>query len=380
MKTPIFLTIGLALLAATALPCQAQTPASPAAAPPPETSSAVAPAPAAAPARPPGFTLPEGPPLETRVFEIPQDFLSKGSTSTEPSAPVPPPSWKTVFEHLGIEFTAPGAKVIKGPGRWEVTMTNTSEQLHNTDTVLNQRFGVGIPHQGQVRVEVFSLPPLAAWKALIAHPKEAELHTWLDSELTKPGSGVKLERHSLTIVRASQKSLTQSIADIPYASHFLPGLMPQTLSLPAPAAVPTAPSTGSQSTANTSSASASASAAAPTTPTPDIRPLPTPNAFIRRQTGDKFDVELSFLDDPPTVVDLNLAAETSRRLGIIKLGLHGNIHQPAWQTQKTTAQAAGFIGKPMLISTFSPPVNTGVPGGNTLDRTWLLFVTVTEPE
>ncbi|MDB6070157.1 MAG: hypothetical protein JWL81_1328 [Verrucomicrobiales bacterium] len=278
----------------------------------------------------------------------------------------------TVFEQLGIEFTAPGAKVIKGPGRWEVTMTNTSEQLDNADAVLNQRFGVGKPHQGQVRVEVFSLPPLAARKALIAHPKEAELHTWLDSELTKPGSGVKLERHSLTIVRAGQKSQTQSIVEIPYASSFRPGLVPQTLSLPAPAAAPTSPPPGSPGNANISSA--------PATAAPDVRPLPTPGDFLRHQTGDKFEVELSFFDDPPTVVDLNLAAETSRRLGILKLGLHHDIHQPAWQTQKAATQAAGIIGKPMLISTFSPPVNTGVPGGNTEDRTWLLFVTVTEPE
>ena len=38
------------------------------------------------------------------------------------------------------------------------------------------------------------------------------------------------------------------------------------------------------------------------------------------------------------------------------------------------------VGQPALVSTFSPPTNTGVPGGNKSDRVWLLFVTVTRPQ
>jgi hypothetical protein len=75
-------------------------------------------------------------------------------------------------------------------------------------------------------------------------------------------------------------------------------------------------------------------------------------------------------------VDLNLSPETTRRLGIAKFGLRQDIYPPLYATQKCYVQALADLGRPILVSTFSPPVNTGVPGGNTVERTWLLFVTV----
>ena len=90
-------------------------------------------------------------------------------------------------------------------------------------------------------------------------------------------------------------------------------------------------------------------------------------------------MELTFLDGLKSV-DLNLAPETTRRVGIAKFGLREDVYQPIYETQKCSAQASGLIGQPMLVSTFSPPVNTGVPGGNKVESTWLLFVTVKEPE
>ena len=90
-------------------------------------------------------------------------------------------------------------------------------------------------------------------------------------------------------------------------------------------------------------------------------------------------MELTFSTDG-RFVDLNLTPETTRRVGIVKFGLLKDIFQPAYETQKFAGQTSGAVGHPLLLSTFSPPVNTAVPGGNKVDRVWLLFVTVKLPE
>lgn len=340
MKILSLFTSGTALLLFGGQPSPAQNQPSP------------PPAPVASPATPP---IPDGPPLETRVFEVMPDFLSKGSGPTDPADPFASdprnvrPTYKTVLEQLGIEFTAPGSKVSHGPGRREITITNTKEQLDNVDSILNTGFGAGPPRQIQIHLEVFSLPPLTARKALMTNPKETGLYAWLDTELSKPDSSVKLERHSITIVRGGQRSKTEGINEITGATKFLTGPTPH-------------------------STSPSSSAAASTTFS-----IATPQAFVTRNAGDTFEVEMTLGDDGRSV-DLNMAPETTSRLGIVKSGPPHDIPQPVYQTQKFAGQASGLIGQPMLISTFSPPVNTGVPGGHKEDRTWLLFVTVQEPE
>ena len=342
---------GAVLLLLSGLACHAQNPQTP--------PSAQLPGPTTSP-------IPDGPPLETRVFEIWPDFLSKGSGQSDPNDPFvadsPPakPTFKVVLEQLGIEFTTPGSKVIRGPGRNEITVTNTKEQLHNTETVLYQKFGQGPPRQGQVHLEVFSMPPLVARKSLLAHPKESDLYTWIEAELAKPDSSVKLERHSITIVRGGQKAKNEGINEIPHPTEFDPPAIPQNVSLPVAATSTTTPTNNA-------------------TYAPWPRTEPKPDSIEFRNAGDTFEVELTFGDDGKTV-DLNLAPGTSRRVGIAKSGLQEDVYQPIYETQKCTAQASGLIGQPMLISTFSPPVNTSVPGGNEVDRTWLLFVTVKQPE
>ncbi len=351
MKILSFFAPGIVMLVLSCLPCRAQTPETPPPAPIPRSTTT---------------PIPDGPPLQTRIFEVLPDFLSKGSGPSSPDDPFasdPPPvkiTYKLVLEQLGIEFTAPGSKVSPGPGRWEITVTNTTEQLDNLDSVINTRFGPGPPRLIQVHLEVFSMPPLTARKALIAHPKESELHAWLDTGLAKPDSSVKLERHSITIVRGGQKSKTEGIDEIPRPTKFTPGQIQQNITLPAAIASP-ATSVGNAIFA------------------PRPRTEPTPQSFESHNAGDTFEVEMTLGDDGKSV-DLNLAPETTRRLGIVKLGLREDLYQPVFQTQRSSAQASGIIGQPMLLSTFSPPVNTGVPGGNTVDRTWLLFVTVKELE
>jgi hypothetical protein len=341
MKTRIPFAAALAGLALGALPCPAQTP------------EATPPAPSA-PGTPP---VESSQVLQTRTFKVPPDFLSKGSgPADEPSVSGRPAkaTVQDVLEQLGVEFNAPGsnASIVTGPILRKIVVTNTQEQLDNTLSILPQPETVP---QGLVHLEVFSLPPLTARKALIAHPKEADLYAWLDVELAKPVPIVRLERHSITIVRGGQKAKTEAINEIPHPTKFDAPKVPQSISLPV-AAAPTA------ATGNATYASWPHTG-------------PKPDSFEFRHARDTFELELTFLDGLKSV-DLNLAPETIRRLGIAKFGLQEDVYQPIYETQRSTVQASGRLGHPILISTFSPPVNTGVPGGNTVECTWLLFVTV----
>jgi hypothetical protein len=263
-----------------------------------------------------------------------------------------------VLEQLGINFTAPGSEASFDPKSSTVTMKNTVEQLDSLETVLNQMKTPVL--QGQVHVEVFSLPPLTARKALIAHPKESDLYAWLDAELAKPDGTVKLERNTITIVRGGQKSKTEGIDEIPYPTHFTTHEIPQNISLP-----------------NAATSTTTVASDATFAPWPHI--CPTPKFIDLWNAGDTVEMELTFGHEGKTV-DLNLAPQTLRRVGIVKWGLHQEIYQPVLETQKVSSQVSGWVGQPIFVSTFSPPINTGVPGGNKVDRTWLLFVTVTKPE
>ena len=339
MKTILYFTSALAMFGLSSLPCHAQTP---------ETIP---------PALNPATTQVENHQvLKFRKFQVPADFLSKGSPSTGDQSSSAEPTAKAVLESLGIAFDTPGSIASFYPRSALLVMTNTAEQLDNMDAVLSQTM-IDTVLQGLVHLEVFSMPPLTARKALIAHPKENDLYTWIEAELVNPDSAVKLERHTITFVRGGQRAKTEGIDGIPRPTQFDPPTVPQSISLPVAAAAPAG---------NTDFA---------TLP----HPGPKPQSFAIRNTGDTFELELTFLDGLKSV-DLNLAPETTRRVGIAKFGLREDVYQPIYETQKCSAQASGLIGQPMLVSTFSPPVNTGVPGGNKVESTWLLFVTVKEPE
>jgi len=342
MKTRIPFAAALAGLALGALPCQAQTP------------EATPPAPSA----PAAATGVKSQTLETRTFKVPPDFFGeKAEFSVDPLASKHSVNRNTqaVLERLGIDFETPGATASFQFTISEITVTNTPEQLDNVKSLITS-CGPDAVRQGRVHLEVFSLPPFTARKALIAHPKEADLYAWLDAELAKPDPIVKLERHSITVVRGGQKAKTEAIDEIPHPTEFDAPKMPQSIGLPV-ASAPTSTPTGNATFA----------------PWPHAGPKP--DSIETRNAGDTFEVEITIPDDGKTV-DLNLAPETVRRVGIAKFGLREDIYQPIYETQRTTGQASGRLGQPILISTFSPPVNTGVPGGNTVERTWLLFVTV----
>jgi hypothetical protein len=339
MKTRFSFVVALAVLALGVLACRAQTP------------EATPPAPSA-PTAAPGESSQV---LQTRKFIIPRDggcFPNGHAPPFDPldAKPVKPDT-RALLESMGISFDAPGSTASFNPENSVLTISNTAEQLEKTANLFFPAV-----RQGLVHLEVFSLPPLAARKALIAHPKEADLYGWLDTELAKPDPIVKLERHSITIVPAGQRAKTEAIDEIPHPTEFDAPKIPQSIGLPV-ASAPTSTPTGNANFA----------------PWPHAGPKP--DSIETRNAGDTFEVEITIPDDGKTV-DLNLAPETSRRVGIAKFGLREDIYQPIYETQRSAVQASGRLGQPMLISTFSPPVNTGVPGGNTVDRTWLLFVTV----
>jgi len=353
MQIRFSFVVALAVLALGGLACRAQTLEASPPAPNPPTPQA------------------EGKQgLQTRTFRLPREIFLGGTDPADSGSPAQDPfsasgspkplrrkDPKVLLEQIGIEFKAPGSKVSFDFFSSILTATNTPEQMDNLNAVLTS---ITTPvYQGRVHLEVFSLPPLTARKALIAHPKEADLYAWLDAELAKPDPIVRLERHSITFVRGGQEAKTEAINEIPHPTKFDAPKVPQSIGLPM-AAAPTA-ATGNATYA----------------PWPHTGPKP--DSFETRHAGNTFELELTIMDDPKAV-DLNLAPETSRRVGIAKFGLKEDIYQPIYETQRSAVQASGRLGQPILISTFSPPVNTGVPGGNTVDRTWLLFVTVTTPQ
>lgn len=209
---------------------------------------------------------------------------------------------------------------------------------------------------GMLHFEAISLPTAMARKALMAHPAEGELYAWLDAALDKKDSGVTLELvHSMT-VRNGQLSKSESIDEFPFPTEFDPSQIPQTMSMDS--AKPVSPAVGSGSSAY---------------PWPHT-PI-TPTSFTIRNLGWSAEAELTFSEDGK-YADLNLAPGYVRMVSHIPWALTGEIQYPVMEAQKVSTQIAAIIGRPTIVSTFSPPLNTGVAGGNKIDRTWLLFVTV----
>lgn len=209
-------------------------------------------------------------------------------------------------------------------------------------------------------LEVFSMAPATARKALIAYPKEGALHTWLDASLEKNDSGVKLERTSALRTRSGQRGSTASTDDYPYGTEADPPQIPQTISLPAGAT--DTPVAGGERKFP----------AWPVTPR-------TPNSYLFRNLGWTSDAEIIISADNKTA-DVALSSDMVRVLARVPQGLHGEISMPVFESVKCTTHISAPVGQPALVSSFSPPVNTGVPGGNKEDRVWLLFVTVTLPQ
>ena len=104
----------------------------------------------------------------------------------------------------------------------------------------------------------------------------------------------------------------------------------------------------------------------------------TPSSFAYKNLGWTAEIELTIGEDGRTV-DLNLAPELVRFCGLNSQPPNGEIVQAVFETSRISGQMMTTLGQPALAGTFSPPVATGVPGGNQESFTRLLFITVTDP-
>ncbi len=219
--------------------------------------------------------------------------------------------------------------------------------------------GQGHP-EALVHLEAFSLPPAAARRALLTQPDSAALYASLDTALDIPESGVVLEHTGITRNQSGNRVQSTAVLELPYATEMDPPQIPQTISLPLHATATPIPGTNSH-----------------------FPPWPAsvtcPSAFSVRNLGWTTEIELVLSDDR-RVADLTLTPSRIRIVARIIPGAGRDVWQPVFETQMSTTQVRTGIGKPALVSTFTPPTGTDIPGANTSDRVWLLFVTVRIPE
>ena len=156
-----------------------------------------------------------------------------------------------------------------------------------------------IPPSSQGQVHLKSSPcRLMALKALIAQPKESELYTCWSRNHEQDGT-VKLERHSITIVRGGQKSKTESTDTISFPTNSIPrtSRTPQSAGCRHRTVTPAGDATFAPCPALASRRNPSITVTSG---------IPSKWNFLRRGRQDR---------------DLNLAPETSRRVGTVKWGL-----------------------------------------------------------
>ena len=259
-----------------------------------------------------------------------------------------------------------------------------------------------LPREGLVRMEVFTLSREAARTATRKFPKQADLYAWLGAELEKENPTVKLERLMVLRVRGGQRSKLEEINEYPFPTEFDPPKIPQSIGIgqpapatttvnvtaPTPPPVPPAPAPPSTSPgAKGESGPSGTPAALPrpagsSPPGPAFSPWPyspaTPHTFQFKETGWTVEIELTMSDDGETV-DLSIAPEFIRLCGLESQSPSGEVVQPVFETSKIATYIQTKLGHPTLAGTFSPPINTGVDGGNLETVTRLLFLTVTEP-
>jgi hypothetical protein len=214
--------------------------------------------------------------------------------------------------------------------------------------------------EGLVQFEAISLPLHTARQALLTHREEDKLYAWLDGELAKNDSGVIVQNATTLRVRGGQRSRSEANEEFPYPTEINPSQCPQTISLPPGGTGTPIPGTDSMFT-----------------------PWPFSSTVVSsigyKNLGWSHEVEMTVGEDGKTV-DLNMAPVLTRLVARLPYGAYRDIWQPVSETQRCTTQVLTTVGRPALVSTFTPPTGTDIPGANTSDRVWLLFVTVRNPE
>ncbi len=260
-----------------------------------------------------------------------------------------------------------------------------------------------LPREGLVRMEVFSLSLEDGRAATRKFPKQADLYAWLGEELEQEKPTVNLERLMVLRVRGGQRSKLQEIDEYPYPTEFESPQIPQNIGIGQPAPVtttvtvttptpppappnpptPPAPSGAKGDTGPPGTPAASLPRPAGSSPVDSVMsPWPytatTPLSFEVKNSGWTFEVEMTISDNGP-FADLSMAPAFVRLCGLEIQSPSGEVMQPYFEASKMATQVLTKIGQPTLVGTFSPPVDTGVGGGNIEPLTRLLFITVTKP-
>jgi hypothetical protein len=212
-----------------------------------------------------------------------------------------------------------------------------------------------------LRFDLISLPPRAARRVLLDHPKEADLYESMDGALAREDSGASLEQTWVMRTLSGQRAKTDSTTGYPYAASVDPPQLPQSISIGTTTPLPALP--------------AGEGKVFPPWPVTS----PNVSNFTFRNLGSSTEIEVTVGEDGRTV-DMILAPEISRLTALMPQGLLGEIKLPAIESRRMHIHLFAAAGQPTLAGTLNAPVGTGVPGGSMEDRVCLLFVTATLPE
>jgi hypothetical protein len=99
---------------------------------------------------------------------------------------------------------------------------------------------------------------------------------------------------------------------------------------------------------------------------------PVPNRCEARNLGASLEIDPVAEEDGITI-HVSIAPEICRLAGYAP---YSEVKMPVFETQKLSTAVTLRADTPRLLGTMSPPVNTGIEGGNKEDRIWLAFLTV----
>lgn len=235
----------------------------------------------------------------------------------------------------------------------------------------------------------FSMKPAAARKAVIAHPKQADLFKWCAAQALITDSGVKMDFVTSFPCRSGQRSKLESNVEYPYPTESDPGSPPPGVAStpPSPKADPTLP----QPVPNPVRVDPGMIPPPPPPAAGEMQTYPflyllapwpmnpaTPQSFESKILGRTIEVEVNMGNDG-RYADLNISPEDIKVLSVIPWSRTGDVSKPVFATRKLSAQIMMRIGEPTLAGTLSHAARTGIPEAGNEATTTLLFVTVTLP-
>jgi hypothetical protein len=100
-----------------------------------------------------------------------------------------------------------------------------------------------------------------------------------------------------------------------------------------------------------------------------------PTTFTVRNLGGTLEMD-SVVSEDKQCIDVTMKAERPRLLTVER---YEDLPQPRFECPRMHTSVVLGFNEPLLVSTMSPPINTGAARGNTEDRVWLAFLTAIVP-